>query len=153
MSNEIVLSMDDKIEGRSFTNLDNSQEDLATMRQMARQLTDTYDDPVVCDFTPGKRPVCQSDPRGRHFRIYYFRPSLLFSLKSLAVVGFFGQKRPNADVRPLLKADKRFEKEFYRHNGLLSLSTVRLPNGDFGNLVLFTSPEAKDQWNFSRIDW
>ena len=93
MSNEIVLSMNDKIEDRPFTNLDNSQEDLATMRHMARQLIDTYGDPVACDFIPGKRPVCQSDPRGRHFRIYYFQPGLLFSLKSLAVVGFFGQKR------------------------------------------------------------
>jgi hypothetical protein len=66
------------------------------------------------------------------------------------VVGFFGQKRANADVQPLLKADARFEKEFEQHDGLLSLSTVRLPNGDFGNLVLFTSPEAKDQWNFGQ---
>ena len=149
MSDEILLSVDDSVEGRPFTNRDNSQEDLATMRKMARQLTEAYSDPVICDFTPGKRPVCQSDPSGRHFRIYYIQPSLLFTLKSLTVVGFFGQKRPNADVRPLLKADARFEKEFYRHEGLLSLSTVRLANGDFGNLVLFTSPEAKDQWNFS----
>ena len=150
MSDEIVLSVDDRIDGRPFTNSDNSEEDLATMRHMARQLTDTYSDPIACDFTPGKRPVCQSDSKGRHFRIYYIQPSLLFSLKSLTVVGFFGQKRPNADVRPLLKADKRFEKEFYNHEGLLSLSTVRLPNGDFGNLVLFTTPEAKDRWNFSQ---
>jgi hypothetical protein len=120
------------------------------MRHMARQLTDTYSDPIACDFSPGKRPVCQSDPQGRHFRIYYIQPNLLFSLKSLTVVGFFGQKRPDADVRPLLKADRRFEKEFYKHEGLLSLSTVRLPNGDFGNLVLFTSPEAKERWNFSQ---
>ena len=150
MSDEIVLSIDDRIESRPFTNLENSKIDLATMRQMARQLTETYGDPIACDFTPGKRPVCQSDPKGRHFRIYYIQPSLLFSLKSLTVVGFFGQKRPDADIRPLLKADQRFEKEFYKHEGLLSLSTVRLPNGDFGNLVLFTSPEAKDQWNFSK---
>jgi len=150
MSDEIVLSIDDRIEDRPFTNLDNSKEDLATMRHMARQLTDTYSDPIACDFSPGKRPVCQSDPKGRHFRIYYIQTNLLFSLKSLTVVGFFGQKRPGADVRPLLKADRIFEKEFYKHEGLLSLSTVRLPNGDFGNLVLFTSPEAKDQWNFGQ---
>lgn len=150
MSDEIVLSIDDRIKGRPFTNLDHSKEDLATMRHMARQLMDTYNDPIACDFTPGKRPVCQSDPKGRHFRIYYIQPSLLFSLKSLTVVGFFGQKRPDADVRPLLKADRRFEKEFSKHEGLLSLSTVRLPDGDFGNLVLFTNPEAKDKWNFSQ---
>jgi hypothetical protein len=63
------------------------------------------------------------------------------------VVGFFGHKRPRADVQPLIEADKEFEKEFNRHPGLLSLSTVRLPDGDFGNLVLFTDPESRDQWN------
>jgi len=47
----------------------------------------------------------------------------------------------------LIEADKRFEQVFHEHAGLLSLSTVRRPNGDFGNLVVFTDPEAKDQWN------
>ena len=73
MSNEIVLAPDDSVDGRRFTDLDNSREDLATMRHMARQLTETYGDPVACDFAPGKRPVCQSDPKGRHFRIYYIQ--------------------------------------------------------------------------------
>lgn len=39
------------------------------------------------------------------------------------------------------------------HPGLLSLSTVRLPNGDFANLVLFTSSEAKDHWNDSPLHY
>jgi hypothetical protein len=69
------------------------------------------------------------------------------------VVGFFGQKRPAADVRPLIKADKLFEYEFNNHSGLLSLSTVRLADGDFGNLVLFTDPEAKDNWNYSDLHY
>ena len=114
-------------------------------------MVDTYDDPVVCDFGPGKRPICQSDPQGRTFRIYYVRSSLLFELTDIAVVGFFGIKRPDADIRPLVRADKRFEEEFPRHPGLLSLSTVRLPDGNFANLVLFTDPTAKDGWNRSPI--
>jgi hypothetical protein len=67
------------------------------------------------------------------------------------VVGFFGQKRPHADIQPLIRADKRFQEQFHHHPGLLSLSTVRLPDGDFGNLVLFTDPEAKDKWNYSQV--
>ncbi len=153
MSDNIVLEVEEIVEGRPFTNPVHSQQDLATMRYMAQQLVDTYDDPVVCDFGPGKKPVCQSDPLGRHFRIYYIQPDSLFSRKSLTVVGFFGCKRANADIRPLISADKKFEKEFHKHPGLLSLSTVRLPTGDFGNLVMFTDSEAKDQWNYSQLHY
>jgi hypothetical protein len=96
-------------------------------------------------------PVCQSDPQGRHFRIYYIQPDRLFSTRNLAVVGFFGHKRPKADIRPLLKADKLFEAEFPNHPNLLSLSTVRVANGDFGNLVVFADPAAISKWNNSEV--
>lgn len=151
MSSSLVLAAEEKIEGRPFTDPDHSQGDLETMRRMAQQLVDTYDDPVLCDFVPGKNKVCQSDPQGRHFRIYYVQPKLLFGLRGLTVVGFFGQKRPGADIRPLIQADKKFEFEFVNHPGLLSLSTVRLPDGDFANLVLFTDAEARDHWNNSPL--
>jgi hypothetical protein len=75
----------------------------------------------------------------------------LFSLENLTVVGFFGQKRPNADIRPLIQADSKFEGEFLKHHGLLSLSTLRLTNGDFGNLVLFSDPAAKEHWSNSPL--
>lgn len=151
MSYDVELTADKIIPGRPFTDPAHTQEDLATMRQMAQQLVDIYDDPVLFDFVPGQRSVCQSDPTGRHFRIYYIQPELLFRLEGITVVGFFGQKRAGADIKPLIKADKQFEHEFHNHPGLLSLSTVRLPDGDFGNLVLFTDPEAKDHWNYSRL--
>jgi hypothetical protein len=122
------------------------------MRQ-SKRLIDTYGDPVVCDFGPGKRVICKSDPQGRHFRIYYIQPQKLFSLQNLTVVGFFGQKRSDADIQPLIQAGKKFEQEFHKHPGLLSLSTVHLTHGDFGNLVLFTDPGAKDEWNHSQLHY
>jgi hypothetical protein len=151
MSDQAALSPTEIVPGRPFSDPRHGPQDLAVMRRMARQLVDIYDDPAVCDFVPGGRPVCQSDKQGSHFRIYYIQPGLLFELYNLTVVGFFGQKRPHADIRPLIEADKKFEEQFHAHPGLLSLSTVRLPDGDFGNLVLFTSPEAKDQWNVNPL--
>jgi len=148
---KIVLNSEERVEGRPFTDPVHSNSDLDRMQMMAQQLVDTYDDPVVCDFVPGKNVVCESDPQGRHFRIYYIQPELLFSSKNLTVVGFFGIKRPGADIQPLIRADKRFEQEFHNHPGLLSLSTVRLPSNNFANLVIFTDPEAKDYWNQTPI--
>jgi hypothetical protein len=147
----MTLAPDERIADRPFTDPEKSLQDLETLRYMAHQLVDTYDDPVVCDFVPGKGAICKSEPSGRYFRIYYIRPGLLFSQKDLTVVGFFGHQRHGADIRPLLKADKKFEHEFHNHPGLLSLSTVRIPDGAFANLVLFTDPESKDRWNNSPI--
>lgn len=150
MGDVVRVGSDTIIPGRPFTDPDHSTGDLRTMQGMARQLVALYNDPVVCDFAPGKRPVCQSDPRGWHFRIYYVNPALLFSRRDLAVVGFFGHRRPGADIAPLVAADRRFEAQFHRHDALLSLSTVRLPDGDFANLVVFTDPAAIDTWNHSQ---
>ncbi len=150
MSEPITLGRDERVAERPFADPEHSVDDLDRMRFMAQQLVDTYDDPVLCDFGPNKKPICQSDPKGRHFRIYYINAFLLFSHQPITVVGFFGHKRPAADIRPLIRADKAFEQEFFKHPGLLSLSTVRLPSGDFGNLVLFTDPESRDTWNYSQ---
>lgn len=146
-----TLAETERVSGRPFSDVEQTAVDVERLKRMVHQLVDTYDDPVVCDFVPGKRPVCQSDPQGRHFRIYYVQPELLFSGTDLTVVGFFGEKRPGADIRPLLDADKRFEAEFPKHRGLLSLSTVRMTDGNFANLVLFTDPESKDHWNNAPI--
>ena len=151
MFESVYLDREEKVSGRPFVDPEHSLEDLAVMRHMARQLVENYGDPVVCDFGPGKKPVCQSDPQGRHFRIYYVRADLLFSLKAITAVGFFGEKRKTADIQPLIRADKKFETAFNEHPGLLSLSTVRLSNGDFGNLVLFTTPQARDAWANSQL--
>jgi hypothetical protein len=150
MTEEIILAPDENISARPFTNPAHSRHDLARIRRMTQLLIDTYDDPEVCDFVPGKNVVCKSDPQGKHFRMYYIRPKLLFALKNITVVGFFGEKRPGADIKPLIKADKKFEAQLMDHAGLLSLSTVRLQDGNFGNLVLFTDPESKDSWNYSQ---
>lgn len=147
MAEVIVLEPNEIVKDRPFTEPSLSKFDLEMMRKMARQLIDNYDNPAVCDFLLSEKPVCQSDPQGRHFRIYYVQASKLFSMKDLTVVGFFGHKRPGADIRPLIQADKKFEKTFHEHAGLLSLSTVRMENGDFGNLVVFIDQESRDKWN------
>jgi hypothetical protein len=70
VADSLILGPDEMVDGRPFTDPELSQYDLETMRYMAQQLLDAYDDPVVCNFLPNQKPVCQSDPQGRHFRIY-----------------------------------------------------------------------------------
>ncbi len=151
MAYGVQLKPDERVERHPFSDPEHTGQDRATMRGMARQLVDTYRDPQACDFSVRSGPVCLSDPHGRHFRIYYIAPERLFRLTGLAVVGFFGHKRPKADLQPLIRADKRFEAEFHNHPGLLSLSTVRVANGNFGNLVVFSDPDSVATWNHGPV--
>ena len=148
MTNDILIGPYEKISGRSFTNLDHSVKDRERLVKMTQQLVNTYHDPAVCDFSKRKKAVYQIDSEGNEFNIYYIRPTKLFSYQNIFVVGFFGHRRPNADITPLIRADKKFKEIFLTFDGLLSLSTTQLPSGDFANLVLFTDDEAKDRWNY-----
>lgn len=148
MKNHIHIGPYEKIPGKPFTNLNHSVKDLARLRMMVQQLTDTYDKPEVSDFAKRKSAVQQIGPNGNQFKIFYIRPKKLFNHKNISVVGFFGHRRPDADIQPLVSADKRFEKIFLKFDGLLSLSTTQLSSGDFANLVLFTDDESKDKWNY-----
>lgn len=139
----------EKVEGRPFTDLTHSTEDLTRLITMTHQLVKNYQDPETSAFSKRRAPVSRTDEHGRELRIFYIRPEKLFSTKNLTVVGFFGHRRPGADIRPLAKADKEFEKIYYDVEGLLSLSTARLPSGDFANLVLFTDEASKDEWNYT----
>jgi hypothetical protein len=151
MLENIPIEAQEIVPGRPFTDPVHSQNDLRRMRMMAQQLLDRYDDPQSCNFFPGKNVVSPSDPAGRHFQIYYIQPELLFSLNNLTVVGFFGIKRPGADIEPLVRANNRMEDDFHNHPGLLSLSTVELPSKNFANLVIFSDPRAKQDWNRSTL--
>jgi hypothetical protein len=53
-----MLQGNEQLETHPFTDPKHSLSDLERMRTMAYQLVDTYEDPVVCDFVPGKRAVC-----------------------------------------------------------------------------------------------
>jgi hypothetical protein len=110
MSFDNLIGVDERLAEHPFTDPEHSQEDLEMMRRMARQLVDTYDDPVLCEFVPGENVLCQSDPAGRHFRIYYIQPELLFRLKDITVVGFFGHAvaDDNEDLKALIGAAPAF---------------------------------------------
>jgi len=148
MNKSIRLGAYEKIPGKPFTDLNHSLNDLARLIKMVQQLTDHYHSPALCDFAKRKSAIRQTDPDGQDFKIYYIRPKKLFSNKNITVVGFFGHRRPDADIEPLLRADQKFKEIFLKFEGLLSLSTVQLSSGDFANLVLFSNEEAKDRWNY-----
>lgn len=66
--------------------------------------------------------------------------------ETLTVVGFFGQRRDDADSQATLMADAVMLQQFSEQPHLLSYSSLQFADGQWGNLVLFCSPEGINHW-------
>jgi hypothetical protein len=136
------------MENRPFTRLEHIPVEHQAICAMADSLC------LLLDSSPGvlqqPRPITvyRQEAMGRGQRMILNRPNRLVIGLPLTVVGFFGQKLDEEALLPRRnKFDQALIAEFPNHPELLSYSTLELPDGNFGNLVLFSRPEAKDHWN------
>lgn len=92
-----------------------------------------------------------NEPDGRKCRVVVCKADELKRNQDLAVVGFFGQKRPApaALVDEIMRLDEEFLEEFLQHPLIVAYCTQQLPDGNYGNLVLMSHLDAKRQWEGS----
>lgn len=62
--------------------------------------------------------------------------------RSVAIVGFFGQARPEVDHAPIMEIEGDIVARAAEIPGLLAYHNARLADDRWGNLVVFDSPEA-----------
>jgi hypothetical protein len=100
---------------------------------------------------PEERPVILYQPEPRHWllRRVLTAPERLVESAPLTVVGFFGQRSRAANLAYAQRLDRELLGELATHEGLLSYVSMQLPTGNYANLVLFDSPEAKDRFGAS----
>lgn len=145
----IQLSAQEVVNGRSFTDLHHTILDLQSIRFM-----------VACVFLALEEAPAQSNPnllllihqpnaRKWTQRIVITQPARLKSLAPLTVVGFFGIRNNGGDLSLAQRLDRQLIPELSVYEALLAYATVALPSGNFGNLVLFSCPEGKEQWGKS----
>ena len=65
---------------------------------------------------------------------------------SLCVVGFFGERRTELDIGPLEQANSAIVRQFTSYPGILSYSSVELPEGHWANMVLHDDPIDTEYW-------
>lgn len=75
----------------------------------------------------------------------------LRTLPRLVFVGFFGQRRRVITVDRINVLDEDLLTELAQQPGVLAYYTLELPSEDYGNLVLFSSEEAKRHWSTSQL--
>lgn len=134
---------------RPFTHPRHTAHDLSVLRYMIDELCLLLEQPSYYAQQPAPAPLIQLETNGRQHRLVIAQPEQLQPNRPLTVVGFFGQKRQRISVSlaPLMEAmDQALREEFPLHPDLFSYSTLELPSGDCGNLVLFAHDEAINQW-------
>ena len=83
-------------------------------------------------------------------RIVLADPETLNRAQPLTIVGFFGRKRADGDVKFAHNFDRILIDEIPRYPGLLSYSSMALNDENYANLVTFTSSAARDHWSTSK---
>lgn len=145
----VQLSATEIVTDRPFTNLHHTLLDVQAIRFLVAgvflALEETYTQPFL------NLPLLLHQPSAAEWtqRIVVTQPARLRALGPLTVVGFFGLRNRGGDVGLAQKLDRQLLPELTDHDTLLAYATVALPTGNFGNLVLFATPEGKDQWGRS----
>lgn len=135
---------------RPFTDPANITADFATMQYMLTQLhlllEYPYSKPDAGNTVHFKRP----GEKTWFHRLLLARPERLRTQRPLRTVGFFGERREEADVELAHDFDRMLIGEIDDHPGLLSYSTMELDQGNYANLVIFGDQDARESWSRSR---
>jgi hypothetical protein len=75
---------------------------------------------------------------------------LLLNAYQLTVVGFFGEKRGEANLALLQDVDTELVQEFLDHVSVLSYSSLELSDGNWANMVLLLGAEGIQHWRASQ---
>lgn len=139
------------LKGRSFTDPSYSGRDLADLQYMFGALCQ-----LVCEpdkIPPAPRPLVLwlTEPDNRWQRVAICNDDGLRRGRDFTIVGFFGQKWPHVDPRPVDAVDDELIRELPEHRHVLSYSTMKRPDGDSCNLVVFDDPDGVRHWRTSAL--
>lgn len=140
----ISLGKIESIAERPFTHTDHIAKDWEILVHMAKKLCFVLEKHP--DLLGENGSLIIDEPDGRYHRFFVPRPTVLSQAKDIYLVGFFSHKQAGAALDHFGDLDNRLIEQLPRFQEILSYSTMALPDGDFGNLVLLSDEEVKLKW-------
>lgn len=153
MTQIISLASAESVPGRAFADLARSHDDLAQLEHMRAGLAALLGDAgLALGAAPASGPQIAylDEADGRQHRAVVTARERLLDASELTVVGFFGQRRAEVDPGMLGSVDAELLDEFVHHQYVLSYSSIELPGGDWGNLVLLEHAAGIEHWRSSQ---
>lgn len=146
------LSSGELVPERRFTNPEHSLADLAILEHMRARLRSALTEPAAIAYgapSAGPRIESLAEHGERPHRLVLAAPERLLSAHELTVVGFFGQRRGDADPAVMGDIDDQLIAELAARPYVLSYSSLELPDGNWANLVLLQHAAGMEHWRAS----
>lgn len=144
-----VLAANQSIARRPFTSVSLYERDQATLGYMLEDLR-----ALLARLATGELTVIPYQSQewlvhGLKRRVIIANSMGLHNRRNVCVVGFFGERHFEQDHAPLEEANAEIVLEFRNFPGILSYSSMELPDGNWANLVLHDIPEVREYWRAS----
>ncbi len=150
MSESKTLSLGPKetVSGRPFTAVELIDRDMSVLHGMLDDLVRVLGeaDDGAEEIVPHNRLAWQEEGLAR--RLLICDETRLRRHQDACVVGFFGERRTEIDIGPLEEeANSAIVAQFRNFPGILSYSSIELPNGYWANMVLHDDPVDREYWS------
>jgi len=152
MNLAIQLGPADRDEAHPFAHIDHNAEDLRAMIIMAAHLRQLMLEGAQPEPTGPYQIHEMTSAHGRWLRVIVAQPAALMGDGDLAVVGFFGHRRPV--ITALQREDEHsidaeMIAEIPNYPGVLGYCSMEVGQADYGNLVVMARAETIEHWRTS----
>ena len=144
-----VLAANQTVARRPFTAVSLYQRDGGTLGYMLEDLRALLARMATGDMTVIPYQSNEWLVHGLKRRVIVANAMGLHNRRAVCVVGFFGERHLEQDHTPLEEANAEIVLEFRNFPGILSYSSMELPDGNWANLVLHDIPEVREYWRAS----
>jgi len=150
MEYSAVLGPDDILGEKPFTDAANTLREVDVMRRM---LAYERRRAAGWDALDGRHIVREQDDEAHRHLIVIPDTRRLLESEDLTAVGFFGSPREEVDHDVLFALEEELidRMDHYGSAGLLSYYDVELVKGEYGNLILFATPDVPPEWHRDQV--
>jgi len=145
MEYSAVLGPEDVLGEKPFTDAANTLREVDVMRRML-----AYERRRAAEWggLDGRHVIREHDDEVHRHLIVIPDARRLLESEDLTAVGFFGSPREDVDHEILFSLEEELieRMDHYGSAGLLSYYDVELVKGEYGNLILFATPDVPPEW-------
>jgi hypothetical protein len=144
-----VFAEDEILPERPFTHPNGTQRDFAAMQYTLALLRQALRSPHQLSNQVEHQQICFVAAQGRQHRLIVNRAPAMLAQTAFVLVGFYGNRRREADPVPIDQTDHALVEEMSQQPGLLAYCTTLFPDETYGNTILFVDHAAKEHWSNS----
>ena len=146
-----ILGPQDELPARQFTSITNYRGDISLLNYLLHDLRVLIRRAAKGEIDLSPQQVITWEVHGLQRRTVTCDPDALQTLGDVQIVGFFGDRRANADQQAIDTSEFDLIGEFVNYPGIMSYSSVELVDHYWANLVVHRDPDDREQWRRSAI--